>query len=95
MLNTSELETQEVRNTILIDFNGTLTVSGYNELQRTNIFNRGLKGYENLRMLDRAGKTPLHRRGKDTLKARFRQKLMGKTEFGSTSQSITQKRRSG
>ena len=51
------------------------------QLQRTNIFNRGLKGYENLRMLDRAGKRPLHRRGKDTLKARYRQKLMGKTEW--------------
>merc|ERR1712106_870353 len=55
--------------------------SGYSKSQRGEIMDRGLRGYEKLRRLDREGKRPLHRRGVDTLHTRFRKKLTGKTSW--------------
>ena len=63
MLNTSEKEPQEVRNKILEDFCDMLERSGYKENVRQRILTRGLRGYENLRSLDRRGIRPLHRSG--------------------------------
>ena len=76
MLNTSEEIPQQSRNKILDDFNNTMEASGYDEVWRRRIFNRGLKGYENIRMLDSKGIRTLQRRGKDTLGVRFRKKLL-------------------
>ena len=81
IFNTSELENQEVRNTILEDFDRTMEISGYSGKQRGEIMDRGLRGYEKLRRLDKEGKRPLHRTGTDTLTTRFRKKLTGKTSW--------------
>ena len=63
MLNTSEKVSQEVRNKILEEFCNMLERSGYGEEVRHKIITRGLKGYENLRSLDRRWIKPLHKRG--------------------------------
>ena len=73
-LNTSELEEQKVRDHIMTKFNKTMEISGYDLRQRQEIMTRGLRAYEKLRELARLGRRPLHRRGKDTLKLRFKKK---------------------
>ena len=59
-----------MRNEIFIEFDQMLTRSGYQEEVRMRIFECGLKGYENLRELDRRGIRKLHRRGVDTITER-------------------------
>ena len=70
----------------MTDFDKTMTESGYMKTQRLEIMTRGLRGYEKLRELDRTGKRPLHRRGKDTINTRFKKKLTGKTSWYKTGQ---------
>ena len=81
MLNTSEEESQGVRNDILKDFCKMLKRSGYDVEVRRKIIMRGHKGYGNLRSLDRRGIRRLHRRGIDTVTERYRKKLDGKTSW--------------
>ena len=58
-----------------------LRISGYKPGQIRTIYERGLRGYENLKKLDSLGIRRLHRKGVHTINERYKRKVNGKTSW--------------
>ena len=81
MLNTSEMVSQEERDTIVEKFILKLKRSGYSESQRKEIVLAGLKGYETKKKRAEVEQKDLHRDGAATAITRMKKKLLAKTTW--------------
>ena len=81
MTNTTEMVTQQERDSIVEDYILKLARSGYNKKQRREIIESGLKGYET--KLEKAAKSgnPLHRSAQSTMASRHKKKILSKTTW--------------
>ena len=81
MLNTSEMVSQVHRNDIIEKYAKKLERSGYSKVQRRRIIEAGLKGYQ--AKVEKSEKTgiELHRAAKSTIAARYKKKLLDKTNW--------------